>query len=224
MKVQDHYGAYVRGGGDGLTVLQDRARALGYQKASDDIDSSDPFKRVPSDLLSDSSLFQVSCGSGCPLRLDAAKITPEDRLVVDLGCGAGHDILLAAAILLSHSEHDKAEPSKAIGLDLTSEMIGAANENIRRYPHLKPKTEFIQADFSDGEAEFVNEYESKVDLVISNGVLNLCRDKQQAFNIAFRLLRPGGRMVFSDVMKLNPKDVDPEATIATSINGDVFSS
>lgn len=186
-----------------MTVLEGRAAELGYQK-----DLLEPAN------LFDASLFQVSCGSGCPLQLADGKPTANDKIVMDLGCGAGHDVLLASSLF----------DGKAIGVDLTPEMIEAAKENARKHPSLQAKTEFIQADFCDETTSFVSEYKNQVDMINSNGVFNLCRDKAKAFQVAYKLLRPGGRLLFSDVMKLESKDVDPNAKIATSINGDVFSS
>ena len=204
MKVQEHYAKYVRGGGDGLTVLEGRAAELGYEKDA----------LVPSSLH-DPALFQVSCGSGCPLALPHGKPTADDKLVMDLGCGAGHDVLLASSYMLQ---------GKAIGVDLTPEMIAAAKENAQKHAPSQVQTEFLQADFANPEEDFVKQYQNQVDLIVSNGVFNLCRDKAQAFQVVFQLLRPGGRLVFSDVMKLEASDINPNAKIATSINGDVFSS
>ena len=221
MRVQQHYAKYVTTGGDGPSVLQGRAADLGYRRGD-----------VVPDALYHGKLFQASCGSGCPLQLPGGQPTADDRVIMDFGSGAGHDVLLLASKLMAESKKqnnsDKNEQSntkKVIGVDVTAEMVAAAEENARQYPELAPMIEFMQSNFENPDTDFLSRFEGQVDLIVSNGVFNLCQDKQRAFKIAFRLLRPNGRLVFSDVMKLvKPVDINEHATIATSINGDVFSS
>jgi arsenite methyltransferase len=196
MSVQDHYAQYVTSGGDGPNVLETRAASLGY---------TDDWR--PREIGSD--CFVASCGSGCPLRLPGGHAN--DLLVMDVGCGAGHDVLVAAAKLAK----------RAVGVDFTRAMIDAAEANLNQNPHLKDRVEFVHANFANDETGKLARYHGKVDLIISNGVFNLCRDKVQAFRAVYHLLKPGGRLVFSDVIKV---DTNINATVATSINGDVFSS
>jgi len=195
--VQKHYAKYVTSGGDGPTVLQGRASELGY---------SQDF--LPLDLRHE-KLFQASCGSGCPLRiLPAGRITPSDQLIIDLGSGAGHDVILASRLMKKllddhDNNHDNiTKKKKVIGIDFTQEMVDAAKENLQQYPDLSHMVEFVQSDLEHPDADFLAHYENQADLIISNGVLNLCQNKLLAFQTAYKLLRPGGRLVFSDVMKL----------------------
>jgi SAM-dependent methyltransferase len=255
MRLQEHYGKYVSSGGDGPTVLQERAADLGY-----DTDWLPPKMNIP-------SLFQASCGSGCPLRIlpslpcstggggggggGGGMPTADDSLILDFGCGAGHDALLACHFLMtsnsknnnsnnsnnsnnnssssSSSSNNNNNNKRVIGVDLTPEMIAAAKDNAKQYPELTKHVEFVEANLEDSDSteDFLSALENHVDLILSNGVFNLCRDKQKIFDVMHRLLKPGGRLVFSDVMKVKKQEeINANATIATSmsINGDVFSS
>lgn len=213
MRLQKHYAKYVTTGGDGPSVLEGRAADLGYKR----------FDVVP-EALYQGKLFQASCGSGCPLLLPGGQPTVNDRTIMDFGSGAGHDVLLLASKLMAECDNQDSK-KQVIGVDLTAEMVDAAKENAKEYPKLTPIVEFVQCNFEDPDPAFMSRFEGQVDLITSNGVFNLCQDKQRAFEIAFRLLQPGGRLVFSDVIKLTkPEDTNEHAKIATSINGDVFSS
>ena len=216
MRIQKHYAKYVTTGGDGPSVLEGRAADLGYRR----------FDVVP-EALYQGKLFQASCGSGCPLILPGGQPTADDHIIMDFGSGAGHDVLLLANKLMTECDNQSTSASnkQVIGVDVTPEMVDAAKENAMDYPKLAPMIEFIQCNFEDPDTAFLLRFEGQVDLIVSNGVFNLCQDKQKTFQIVFRLLRPNGRLVFSDVMKLiKPEDINKKAKIATSINGDVFSS
>jgi len=243
LKVQDHYAKFVTSGGDGSGVLERRAADLGYQHEflrsiilNNDNNSNfdeDNHNEAIDDWYNTTSdkLFQASCGSGCPLRLPGGQPTADDCLVMDFGCGAGHDVLLASHMIMkedksSSSNYSHNNKKKVIGIDVTLEMVEAAKKNAEDYyyDHHASGTlagvceiEFIQEDLENPSAEFLSRFgveqqqqqQHKVDLILSNGVLNLCQDKLKAFQVAFQLLRPGGRMVFSDVMKLD-KENDKE--------------
>jgi arsenite methyltransferase len=113
--------------------------------------------------------------------------------VLDLGCGAGLDCLLAARRV--------APGGHVIGLDMTGEMV----EKARRNAHA---VGLINVEFRQAEIEELPIKDGSVDLVISNGVFNLCPDKPRVLAEAYRILRSGGRLQMADILLHD--DVTPE--------------
>ncbi|MFH1489759.1 MAG: methyltransferase domain-containing protein, partial [Pseudomonadota bacterium] len=105
---------------------------------------------------------------------------------LDLGSGAGFDAFLAA--------RQVGEKGNVIGVDMTPEMIQKAKANAE-------KLNVSNVDFRLGEIEKLPVSDSTVDVVISNCVINLSPDKSAVFAEIYRSLRPGGRMVISDVLR-----------------------
>jgi ubiquinone/menaquinone biosynthesis C-methylase UbiE len=124
-------------------------------------------------------------GVANPLRM--APITA-GATVVDIGCGAGTDLLLAAEAVGPNG--------CAIGVDMTEAMAERARAGARARGLANVEVRLGDAMALPVEAE-------SVDIVITNGVLNLTPDKAQAFGEVFRILKPGGRFLYGDIVVAN---------------------
>jgi SAM-dependent methyltransferase len=154
------------GCGSNMTV-QKQSGELGY--------SVDEMSAVP-----DGSNLGLGCGN--PTAIASLK---KGEIVLDLGSGAGFDVFLAAK---------KIGPSgKAIGVDMTEEMLEKAKENAK-------KGGFANVEFKKGDIEDLPLDDNSVDVVISNCVINLAPDKAKVFKEIHRVLKNGGRLMVSDVV------------------------
>jgi ubiquinone/menaquinone biosynthesis C-methylase UbiE len=135
-------------------------------------------------------------GAGCGAPLNFAQLK-EGEVVVDLGSGAGIDVFLAA--------NKVGKTGRAIGIDMTDEMLAKAKYNAE-------KGRYQNVEFRRGDIEErIPIDDSFADVVISNCVINLTGDKVHMFSEVYRVLRKGGRMVISDMVADRPaQSIDVE--------------
>lgn len=134
-------------------------------------------------------------GVGNPFRMEPIG---EGATVVDVGCGSGTDLLLAATAV--------GPRGRAIGVDMTDAMI-------RKAQAAAAEAGLTWVEVRRGDALELPVESGSADVVISNGVLNLAPDKRRAFSEVLRVLRPGGRFLYADIVV--------EAELPESIRRDI---
>jgi len=151
------------------------------------------------DLSSVPEGANLGLGCGNPIALASLKA---GETVLDLGSGAGFDCFLAA--------RQVGREGKVIGVDMTPEMIEKATENAR-------KISIDNVEFRLGDIEHLPVADGSIDVIISNCVINLSPNKSRVFREAFRVLKPGGRLMVSDIVLKRPLPDSIKNSIAAYI-------